>query len=90
MIGLAFGGTVRIEAAIPPAFATDLTPASGQGNEKAARNMSSGPPGSKLNYLKTQPAPVLIDCTQRALRANQKCGSIKGTRTRVSESVFLT
>jgi hypothetical protein len=56
-------------------------------NEKAARNMSSGPPGSKFDYLKTQPAPVFTDCTNRAEGANQKCCSIKGTNLL---GVFLT
>ena len=52
----------------------------------------------KIDYLKTQPAPVLINCTQRAFGANQKCGSVKGTKTLwrrgnrygVGESAFLT
>ncbi len=30
--------------------------------------------------LKKQPAPVSTDCTNRAPGANQKCGSIKGTK----------
>jgi hypothetical protein len=33
------------------------------------------PTGLKIDYLKTHPASVLTDCTQRALGANQKCGS---------------
>jgi hypothetical protein len=44
----------------------------GSANEKAARNMSSGPPGSKLIFPEMQPAPVITDCPQRGRRANSK------------------
>jgi len=45
--GLAWATPSGSKPRYPLAFVTDLAPASGQGNEKAARNMSSGPPGSK-------------------------------------------
>jgi hypothetical protein len=38
------------------------------------------PAGLKIDYSKTDPAPVLTDCTNRAEDANQKCCSIKGTK----------
>jgi hypothetical protein len=47
MNGLAWATPSGSKPRYPLAFVTDLAPASGQGNEKAARNMSSGPPGSK-------------------------------------------
>jgi hypothetical protein len=50
-------------------------------NEKGRPKYVERPTGLKIDYLKTQPAPVLIDCTQRALGANEKCGSVKGAKT---------
>ena len=68
------------------------------GQRKGRSKYVERPTGLKINYLKTQPAPVFTDCTNRAEGANQKCCSVKGTRTLwqrgyqygVGKAVFLT